>query len=228
MKINNKWGFAFLIIEVQVILILLIFLVPKVLEVERKVERTNKFLFSLIQDKNTASLQVLKEDDLIIGDLDAPATMFLYTRFNCSACSDFYDSNYEKLKSEYVDKGLLKIVVRYLTHIDSKEAFHAARCAHFAYDNNVFSAYNKLMASEQSDLNLSTIESNIVTLIPDSTKLHHYLTTDNDGQAIFTKAKEAKAAGVSRTPTIIINGQMLIGNRKYKKLKELILAEINA
>lgn len=227
MNISKKLVYGLVFLEIQIIVISLIFLIPKVLEVEQKVERTNKFLFTAIQDKNIASLQTIHHDDIVIGDKDAPATMYLYTRFNCSACSDFYSDNYERLQQDYVEKGLLKIVVRYLTHIDDKPAFFAARCARYAYDNDAFMAYNKVMVSNHSDLNLSIIEENTLSILPDSAKLVSYLNSDADGKAIYEKAKTARAAGVSRTPSIIINGQLLVGNRKYQKLEQLIREEIN-
>jgi protein-disulfide isomerase len=227
MNISKKVIYVGLIFEIQILLALLIFLMIKLLAVEQKVERINQFLFTTIQDKNITALQRIAEDDIVIGDKNAPATMYLYTKFNCSACSEFYASTYETLQKEYVDKGLLKIIIRYLTHSDNKEAFHAARCAHYAYQNNAFAAYNKLMSSAYADLSIAATKETTLTLIPDSTRLTTYLSNDHEGEAIFEKAKEARAAGISRTPTIIINGQLLEGNRRFQKLAPLIDADIN-
>jgi protein-disulfide isomerase len=228
MKLDKKTIYLGVFFEVQIILALLVFLTFKLLEVEQKVERTNLFLVSAIADKNIATLQSVAEDDIVIGDKNAPATMYLYTRFNCSACSEFYGSTYETLQTEYVNKGLLKIIIRYLTHSDNKEAFFAARCAHYAYQNNAFAAYNKLMSPAHANLSITTTKETTLSLLPDSTKLSAYLNNDQQGEAIFAKAKEARTAGISRTPTIIINGQMLEGNRRFQKLAPLIDADIKA
>jgi protein-disulfide isomerase len=227
MGLGKKIFYIGLFIEVQILLALLIFLTVKLLEVEQKVERINQFLFNAIQGKEIAALQSIAEDDIVIGDKNAPATMYLYTKFNCSACSEFYGSTYETLQTEYVDKGLLKIIIRYLTHSDNKEVFHAARCAQYAYQNNAFAAYNKLMSPASADLSIAATKETTLTLIPDSTRLTAYLANDKEGEAIFRKAKEARAAGISKTPTIIINGQLLEGNRLFKKLAPLIDADIN-
>jgi protein-disulfide isomerase len=228
MSPGKKVIYVGLFIEIQILLALLIFLTVKLLEVEQKVERTNQFLLTAITDKNIAALQSIAEDDIVIGDRNAPATMYLYTKFSCSACSDFYGSAYETLQTEYVDKGLLKIIIRYLTHSDNKEAFFAARCAHYAHQNNAFAAYNKLMFTADAKLSIAAVKETTLTLLPDSVGLTTYLSNDKEGEAIFIKAKEARDAGISRTPTIIINGQLLEGNRRFQKLAPLIDTDIKA
>jgi protein-disulfide isomerase len=50
--------------------------------------------------------------DMFIGKADAPITMIAYESLLCPHCAAFHQGTLPKLKSEYVDKGLLKIVFR--------------------------------------------------------------------------------------------------------------------
>lgn len=222
MSLSKKLVYGLIFIEIQVILIGLIFLIPKVLEVEKKVERTNRFMFNVIQEKSVAGLQTVREDDIILGDRNALATMIVYTKFGCSACHEFYTDNLGKLKSNYVDKGLLKIVLRYLTHSGNKEAFNAAKGAHYTYSNDAFSAYNKIMHDDKHDLSLVNTKKAVLSILPDSSKFDSYINNAAHSNKITKIATEAINAGVRKTPTILINGQKLVGNRRYQKLEQLI------
>lgn len=46
----------------------------------------------------------IDKNDIIIGDVDAPVTVFEYSSLACPYCATFHKENFEKLKAEYIDK----------------------------------------------------------------------------------------------------------------------------
>lgn len=50
--------------------------------------------------------------EMFMGKPDAPITMYSYESLVCPHCAAFHTETLPKLKAEYVDKGLLKIVFR--------------------------------------------------------------------------------------------------------------------
>ncbi|MCW5771012.1 MAG: DsbA family protein [Rhodospirillaceae bacterium] len=50
--------------------------------------------------------------EMFIGKPDAPITMYSYESLVCPHCAAFHTETLPKLKEQYVDKGLLKIVFR--------------------------------------------------------------------------------------------------------------------
>lgn len=50
--------------------------------------------------------------EMFIGKADAPITMYAYESLVCPHCAAFHTGALPKLKEQYVDKGLLKIIFR--------------------------------------------------------------------------------------------------------------------
>lgn len=50
--------------------------------------------------------------EMFIGKPDAPITMIMFESLMCHHCADFHNETLPKIKEQYVDKGLLKIVFR--------------------------------------------------------------------------------------------------------------------
>jgi protein-disulfide isomerase len=55
---------------------------------------------------------VVKPDDMVLGSPDAKVTMVEYASLTCPHCANFHINTLPALKSEYIDKGLLKLVYR--------------------------------------------------------------------------------------------------------------------
>jgi protein-disulfide isomerase len=62
-----------------------------------------------------ARAEAAKDDpaaEMFVGKADAPITMYAYVSLVCPHCADWEAETLPKLKKDYVDKGLLKIVYR--------------------------------------------------------------------------------------------------------------------
>ena len=58
------------------------------------------------------SVLEITENDFVIGDEDASITIIEYASLSCSHCADFHMNTLPKLKEEFVDTGIAKIVFR--------------------------------------------------------------------------------------------------------------------
>lgn len=50
--------------------------------------------------------------EMFIGKADAPITMVMYESLMCHHCAEFHNDTLPKIKEQYVNKGLLKVVFR--------------------------------------------------------------------------------------------------------------------
>lgn len=214
-----------LIIEVQIILLLMIFLAFKSTALENKLKRTNIFIAEIFKENVLEAVHLIDKNDIVIGDENSPVTMIVYSKYNCSACEDFYTSTYPKLIEDYIEKGILKVIVRYLTHESNPVFFYSVQCARYAHQNDVFDQYNEAIHEfEYTELDIDKIKNLTLNLIPSSPDLEQYTENQEVAGQISTQALNARKAGITRTPTFIINGTQIIGNRRYKKFEQLIAA----
>lgn len=215
-----------LIIEVNLILILVIFIVFKLNTLDQKIYNTNKFVYEVMIDKRIESLNTINNSDIVIGDIDAPVTMFLYSRFDCSACNDFFEKNYSPLKDEFIDNGAVKLVIRYLVHSSKEESLYATKCAYYAYENGFFDSYLDQMNAHYPDLDTVVIRNSIQNLTATNNNLDIYLKNNTIENRLLKSTISIRNAGIHATPTIFINNTKLVGNRRYAKIKEIIWSEL--
>jgi protein-disulfide isomerase len=166
---------------------------------------------------------------LSIGNPDAKVTIKVFSSLTCPHCASFHTNVYEKLKKEYIDKGLVKfehhafpldlaalnaeVVVRcqenmekkfdLLTEIYSKQTSWAV--------GSDINKINELIKKVGLDFNLS------------NEKMDGCLKNDKAQDEILEQRIEAqKRYKIESTPTIIINEKKYSGNVNYKEFKKAV------
>lgn len=96
------------------------------------------------------------DDDPVLGDSSAPITLIEFTDYQCPFCSRHFSQTYPQIKSEYVDTGLVKMVVRDFPlsfHANAQKASEASECAE---DQDQFwQMHDKLFSGQQEWSNLA-------------------------------------------------------------------------
>ena len=69
-------------------------------------------VFFILKPAYTASVLEINENDLIIGDINAPITIIEYASLSCIHCKDFHTNTLPQIIKEYVDTKKVKIVFR--------------------------------------------------------------------------------------------------------------------
>ncbi|MEX0587505.1 MAG: thioredoxin domain-containing protein, partial [Patescibacteria group bacterium] len=98
----------------------------------------------------TGEVEVSVDDDPVIGDPNAPVTIVEFVDFECPFCKSFFEETFPKIKSDYIDTGKVRFVLRDLplpfhNPAATKEAL-AANCArdqggdgkYFLYHDEIF------------------------------------------------------------------------------------------
>lgn len=93
-------------------------------------------------------LTINASEKYAIGDIDAPLTLFEYSSLTCPHCADFHLGIEPKLMTDYVDKGLLRIVfVNFPLDKNSMSAAMLAECMSY---ENYFGFLDKLFDTQRS------------------------------------------------------------------------------
>jgi protein-disulfide isomerase len=177
-------------------------------------------------DQRIGTLNTINNSDIVIGDTNAPVTIFIYSRFDCSACNDFFEKNYNRLKNEFIDNGAVKLVIRYLVHSSKEESLYATKCAYYAYENGLFDSYIDQMSAHYPDLDTVVIRNSLLDLTSTDNYLDNYLKDNTIEDQLLKSTINIRNAGIHATPTIFINNTKLVGNRRYAKIKEIIWSEL--
>ena len=166
---------------------------------------------------------------LSIGSPEAKVTIKVFSSLTCPHCASFHTNIYEKLKIEYIDKGLVKFEHHaFPLDLAALNAEVVVRCQ----ENNsrkfdlLTEMYNKQTSwAVGSDINKINELIKKVGLNFDLTdeKMDMCLKNDQSQDEILEQRIDAqKKYKIESTPTIIINEKKYSGKIDYKQFKKAI------
>ena len=191
-------------------------------------KETNKIFFRIFFLIFIFSAQA-ESKVLSIGSPEAKVTIKVFSSLTCPHCATFHTNIYEKLKKEYIDKGLVKfehhpfpldlaalnaeIVIRCQNNIEKKfdlltEIYKKQTTWAIGSDINKI---NKLIKKIDLNFDLS------------NEKMDNCLNSDKSQDEILEQGIDAqKKYKIESTPTIIINEKKYSGKLNYKQFKKAI------
>ena len=166
---------------------------------------------------------------LSIGGPDAKVTVKVFSSLTCPHCANFHSNVYEKLKEEYIDKGLVKFEHHaFPLDLAALNAEIIIRCQ----DNNdkrfnlLTEIYNKQTTwAVGSDINKinELIKKIGLNFDLSNKKMDTCLKNDLAQDEILEQRIEAqKKYKIESTPTIIINEKKYSDKIDYKQFKKAI------
>jgi protein-disulfide isomerase len=167
-------------------------------------------------------------EGLVLGRSDAPVTIDLYEDFQCPACEAWGQNVFPKLAVNELAAGTVRIVFHDMAFL-GPESVDAGRAAYAASRQGRFWDMWATLYANQGGENLgafSRVRLNAMAdqLGLDSSTFQQDMTSSAALAAIDASRRDAGAAGVSSTPTLIIGGQKLVAAQAYADVAAAISA----
>ena len=171
----------------------------------------------------------IEDDDPSIGEADAPVTIVEFSDFQCPFCRSFYSGAYQQIKEKYVNSGQVRIVYR-----DFPLAFHSAarpsaiggECAD---EQGKFWEYHDKLFEEQAKQGNGTINYGVTEIKQWASEIglntgqfNECLDSEKYGDEVDNDLEAGQRAGVSGTPSFVINGRLIIGAQPFATFEEAI------
>ena len=175
-----------------------------------------------VDQQTRQAMKQLADDDPVLGAEDAPITIVEFSDFQCPYCNRFVQQAYPKIKKEFVDTGLVKIVYRDLPlsfHDNAQKAAEAGECAH---DQGKFWEYHDKLFANQDSLGVDSLKKYAADLGLDVEEFNQCLDSGKYSQEVQEDAQAAQQQGISGTPGFVINGQVLSGAQPFSKFQQTI------
>lgn len=188
-------------------------------------------------------VQASVDNDAVEGSSSAKVTIIEFSDYQCPFCRKFWSETYHQLKKEYIDTGKVKLVLRDFPlefHPSAMIAAQAAECvrekggdsAYFKMHDKMFSEQNKL---DGGDSLTGPVKTTVQFTKEDLKKwakdlgydIASCLDTEKFKSEVEKDLADGQAAGVSGTPSFIINGKELSGAQPFSAFKSTIDAELN-
>ena len=173
------------------------------------------------------SVLEITENDFVIGDEDASITIIEYASLSCSHCADFHMNTLPKLKEEFVDTGIAKIVFRdFPFNYPALLGSMVLRCVpediRFQYSNALYKLQSKWVVRENAK---SKQELYKIMQSGGMTKEEFNQCVgdvDLENEILQGLISAQNEFNIKSTPSFIINGILLEGNKPIKDFRQII------
>lgn len=174
----------------------------------------------------------LPPDAPYMGKKNAPITIIEFADLQCPYCKDFHDKILPRIKSEYINKDLVKFVFVNFAFLgdESKDAAMATKCAQ---DQGKYWEYQDLLYAKQSGENtgnfdLKNLKKYALDLGLITEEFNSCMDSKKYEQLISSESLLASDYGVNSTPTIFINGKRFEGVVPFYQIDQEIQKLIKA
>jgi protein-disulfide isomerase len=169
-----------------------------------------------------------------MGNPDAPVILEIYSDFGCGHCGAFAQTTGQVLIETYIATG--QVFMRYnsvgslLGHPTSLTTIEAAYCAgdqnkFWEFHDLIFANQTSLFANMNQKLN-KTYQAYADSLGLDVEAFSDCIKSGKFDDAIQQDYGDALQVQISSTPSFLINGNLIIGNRPYEEFQAAIEAEL--
>ena len=184
------------------------------------------FLFVLTPIYGESALDIT-EKDFVIGNEDAKITIIEYASLSCSHCADFHTNTLETLKKEYIDTGKVKMVFRdYPFNYPALLGSMVLRCIPENYRYDYMNALFKLQTDWVNKKNKKTIQELYKIMQSGGMTKDEYdsciYNTELENEILKGVMEAQNQFNIKSTPSFIINGKLIEGNKSIKEFRQII------
>jgi protein-disulfide isomerase len=169
----------------------------------------------------------LAPDDRILGEPNAPVTIFEYASLTCPHCAEFDADTLPKIKANWIDTGKAKLIFRdYPLDQVALRAAILARCAppdrFFAFIDALFHSQTTWSTSRDTREALEHI-ARLGGIAPD--QFDQCMSDQKAADSIVAERLVAQDQyGVDSTPTFFVNGTKVVGAQTYDAFAQTLAA----
>lgn len=169
-------------------------------------------------------------DGDVLGSATAPVVMQLYADFQCPACKLFVTDQLPSLVNEFVRPGMLRIEARDIDILGTgspNESLELAVGAACAAEQDRYWQFHDFVFWNQGRENRGDHGADFIAGVATAAEVDRAawdacIARADMRAAVEAATQAAVAAGFNRTPTLVVNGQTLVGVQDYAKLADLI------
>ena len=184
------------------------------------------FVFILTPIYGESALDI-NEKDFVIGNEDAQITIIEYASLSCSHCADFHVNTLETLKKEYIDTGKVRMVFRdYPFNYPALLGSMVLRCIPENYRYDYMNALFKLQPDWVNKKNKITIQELYKIMQSGGMTKDEYdaciYNTELENEILEGVMEAQNQFNIKSTPSFIINGKLIEGNKSIKEFRQII------
>lgn len=177
----------------------------------------------------------ISADDMAIGPADAQVTVIEYASTTCGHCARFHETEWEQLKTNYIDTGRIRFVFREFPTDPAAVAvagFQLARC-NGASSEQYMTRVGELFRQQQAIFATGSMDGIRRKFIEiggaaglSEAQVMECINDPSGAERVTRVSQEAARMNVTGTPTFFVNGVKVEEAPTYENLSRLIDAAL--
>lgn len=170
---------------------------------------------------------VQKTGDVVFGDDAAPKTVFMYASYNCDFCRYFFSRTYPDLKTNFLDAGKLKLVVKWVDFTDNPQILYALQAASCIGQFGIYEKYHQLLLVNPDVVFTEDFALLIDDIMEDNRNIAECILQNDEYAYLRENVREFRENNFTGTPTFVLNNHAYTGFISYNNFKKLIEKELD-
>ncbi len=218
-------------------------------EKHRRQERTSRILaitgisliavlvvgFMVLATLPRAVGEIIKPADIVrpqvdvnkMGDPKAPVKIIEYADYQCPYCKNFYTDTVEQIIEAYINTGKVYYEYRSFGSFIGPESARAAEATYCAGDQGKFWEMHDVIYTNQGAENAGALRDDKLKAFAEYLKLDTVKFNDcfNNGKhktRVAQDGADAQAAGITSTPSFLVNGEIIKGAQPFAVFQQKI------
>lgn len=168
-----------------------------------------------------------KTGDVVLSDDSAPHTVFMYASYNCDFCRYFFSRTYPDLKKNYLDKGKLKLVIKWVDFNDNPQVLYSLQAASCISRFGVYEKFHQLLLVNPDVVFTEDFAQLIDDIMEDNSEIAQCILQNNEYEYLRGNVKEFRENNFSGTPTFVLNNHVYEGFISYENFVKLLKKEFD-
>lgn len=172
----------------------------------------------------------LKPSTPFLGSSNAKVTVVEYADYQCPFCEKWYSQVLPSLKSKYISTGKIKYFYQDFAFL-GPDSNTAAEATHCAQDQNKYWQYHDYLFTHQGQEGSGWATADhqkefAKALGLNTTQFGQCLDSGKYKQEVLDETAAGKSYGVSGTPSVFVNGKIIVGAQPFSVLDAAITAAL--
>jgi protein-disulfide isomerase len=165
------------------------------------------------------------DGDVVLGSDSAPKTIFMYASYHCDYCRYFFSRTYPELKSNYLDKGKVKLLVKWVDFTENEQIMRSLQAASCISKFGVFEKFHQLLLVNPAVVFTPEFDQLLDEIMQDNSEIAECILHNNGYAWLRSNVSEFRKNKLTGTPTFVLNNRSYSGFISYANFEKLLEKE---
>jgi len=162
------------------------------------------------------------ENDIVFGDQNSPKSVYVYFSYKCGYCKRFFREVFPQLKTNYIDKGKLKLVLKLVEASEDVDMLYALQVAVGVNKFGQVEKFHELLLHDSRVVYTDEFKDLCDDFVRANSDIAECVLGGNANEYLKSNYQEYVDLNLTGTPSFIFNQQLYKGYMEYSEFENIL------